>query len=116
MTEYTFSTLDLPTLHRHAVGFDRMFDELNRTFANARTGDHYPPYNIANLDDTHFVVEVAVAGDDAGGHQLRAAADGPEGIDVMEHLSALLAYKAAAVVGWLALLIFLFYRFTEYFA
>ena len=34
----------------------------------------------------------------------------------MEHLSALLAYKAAAVVGWLALLIFLFYRFTEYFA
>jgi molecular chaperone IbpA len=59
--QYTFSTLDLPTLHRHAVGFDRIFEELNRTFTNSRT-DNYPPYNIAKLDDTHFVIEVAVAG------------------------------------------------------
>ena len=40
---------------------DRLFDELNRTFANSH-GDKYPPHNIAQLDDTHFVVEVAVAG------------------------------------------------------
>ena len=59
--QYTFSTLDLPTLQRHAVGFDRIFEELNRTFTNSRT-DNYPPYNIAKLDDTHFVIEVAVAG------------------------------------------------------
>lgn len=62
MTQYTFSTIDLPTLHRHAVGFDRMFEELGRTFANTRQQDNYPPYNIAKLDDTHFVIEVAVAG------------------------------------------------------
>lgn len=61
MTNYTLHALDFPTLHRSAIGFDRLFDELNRTFANSRS-DNYPPHNIAQLDDTHFVVEVAVAG------------------------------------------------------
>lgn len=62
MTQYTFSTFDLPTLNRHAIGFDRMFEELGRTFANSKGGDNYPPYNVLKLDETHFVVEVAVAG------------------------------------------------------
>ena len=57
---FTLTHLDLPTLHRHAIGFDRMFDELNRTFANSRQDGNYPPYNIAKLDDTHYVVEIAV--------------------------------------------------------
>jgi molecular chaperone IbpA len=61
MTNLTLHTFDFPNLHRHTVGFDRLFDELNRTFANSRS-DNYPPHNIAQLDDTHFVVEVAVAG------------------------------------------------------
>lgn len=61
MTNYTLHTFDFPQLHRSAIGFDRLFDELNRTFANSRS-DNYPPHNIAQLDDTHFVVEVAVAG------------------------------------------------------
>ena len=61
MTQFSIHTLDLPTLHRHAVGFDRMFEDLNRTFANSRQ-DNYPPHNVVELDDTHFVIEVAVAG------------------------------------------------------
>jgi len=61
MTQFTLHTLDLPTLHRHAIGFDRMFEELNRTFASGKS-DNYPPYNIAKLDENHFIVEVAVAG------------------------------------------------------
>lgn len=61
MTEYTLHTLNFPQLHRSAIGFDRLFDELNRTFANSRS-DNYPPHNIAQLDDKHFVVEIAVAG------------------------------------------------------
>ena len=61
MTQFTLSTLDLPALHRHAIGFDRMFEELNRTFANSRS-DNYPPHNVVKLDDTHYVIEVAVAG------------------------------------------------------
>lgn len=62
MTQYTLHTIDLPALHRHAIGFDRMFEELSRTFANSRGSDNYPPHNVVQLDDTHFVVEVAVAG------------------------------------------------------
>ena len=60
MTNFTLRTFDLPSLHRHAIGFDRMFEELNRTFAASK--DNYPPHNIVQLDDTHFVIEVAVAG------------------------------------------------------
>lgn len=62
MTNYRIDTIDLPTFARHAIGFDRLFTEMNRTFANSRGGDNYPPYNIARLDDTHYVIEVAVAG------------------------------------------------------
>jgi molecular chaperone IbpA len=61
MTNLTLHTLDFPQLHRSMIGFDRLFDELNRTFANSRS-DNYPPHNVAQLDDTHFVIEVAVAG------------------------------------------------------
>jgi molecular chaperone IbpA len=61
MTQFELRTIDLPTLARHAIGFDRLFHDMNRTFANGRN-DNYPPYNIAQLDDTHYVIEVAVAG------------------------------------------------------
>jgi molecular chaperone IbpA len=62
MTQFQIRTLDLPTIARHAIGFDRLFDDMNKTFANSRASDNYPPYNIAQLDDTHYVIEVAVAG------------------------------------------------------
>jgi molecular chaperone IbpA len=61
MTQFNIRTLDLPSLHRSAIGFDRMFEELNRTFANSKSGN-YPPHNIVQVNETHFVVEVAVAG------------------------------------------------------
>lgn len=62
MTNLRIDTIDLPTFARHAIGFDRVFNEMNRQFANTRGSDNYPPYNIARLDDTHYVIEVAVAG------------------------------------------------------
>ncbi|CAB4129204.1 IbpA Molecular chaperone (small heat shock protein) [uncultured Caudovirales phage] len=62
MTQFTLHTLDLPSLHRHAVGFDNLFEQLNRTFANSKTDGNYPPHNVVKLDDTHFVIELAVAG------------------------------------------------------
>lgn len=62
MTQYSIHTIDLPSIARHAIGFDRMFEELNRTFANSRGGDNYPPHNVVQLDDTHYVIEVAVSG------------------------------------------------------
>jgi len=62
MTQFTLHTLDLPALHRHAIGFDNLFDQLNRTFANSKADGNYPPHNVVKLDDTHYVIEVAVAG------------------------------------------------------
>ena len=60
------TTLDIPTFHttlnRHAIGFDRLFDELNRTFVASRTDGNYPPYNIIKVDDTNYEIELAVAG------------------------------------------------------
>ena len=62
MTQFTLHTLDLPSLHRHAIGFDTLFEQLNRTFANSKTDGNYPPHNVVKLDDTHYVIELAVAG------------------------------------------------------
>jgi molecular chaperone IbpA len=66
MTQLEIRTLDLPSfvnqIHRQTIGFDRMFEELNRTFASSRTDGNYPPHNVVKLDDTHYVIEVAVAG------------------------------------------------------
>jgi molecular chaperone IbpA len=62
MTQFTLHTIDLPALHRHAIGFDNLFETLNRTFANSKTDGNYPPHNVVKLDDTHFVIELAVAG------------------------------------------------------
>jgi molecular chaperone IbpA len=63
MTNFSIHTLNLPEIHRHAIGFDRMFNELNRTFANsAKSNENYPPYNIVQVDETNTIIEVAVAG------------------------------------------------------
>jgi molecular chaperone IbpA len=59
MTRLT--TLDLPNFHRATIGFDRMFDELERTFANSQSNG-YPPYNIAQINDDEFMISIAVAG------------------------------------------------------
>ena len=62
MTRLT--TLNLPTFHRHMIGFDRMFDEMDRLFENSPTNGSggYPPYNIAKLNEDEFMVSLAVAG------------------------------------------------------
>lgn len=62
MTRFNLTTLDLPALSRHAIGFDRLFDDLNRTFVNRGSEGNYPPYNIVKHDDTNYTVELAVAG------------------------------------------------------
>jgi molecular chaperone IbpA len=59
MTRLT--TLDLPNFHRATIGFDRMFNELERSFANSQS-QGYPPYNIAQVDDDEYMITLAVAG------------------------------------------------------
>jgi len=56
-------TLDLPTFTRSTVGFDRLFDELTRDFANSKSNG-YPPYNVAELNDDEWMISLAVAGFD----------------------------------------------------
>ena len=60
MTRLT--TLDLPNFHRATIGFDRLFDEIERQFANSPNGNGYPPYNIAQINDDEFMISLAVAG------------------------------------------------------
>lgn len=59
MTNLTLRSLDIPTLHRHAIGFDAVFDRLMAATANQ---GNYPPYNIIKETDDKYIVEVAVAG------------------------------------------------------
>jgi len=59
MTRLT--TLNLPEFHRATVGFDRLFQELDRQFANS-SGTGYPPYNIVLKGEHEYLVSLAVAG------------------------------------------------------
>lgn len=60
MTRLT--TLDLPNFHRATIGFDRMFNELERQFANSPNGQGYPPYNIVQINEDEYMISIAVAG------------------------------------------------------
>ena len=60
MTRIT--TLNLPTFHRSMIGFDSLFDEMDRMFENSTNGaGGYPPYNIVKNGDK-FQIEIALAG------------------------------------------------------
>ena len=57
----TLRSFDIPSIHKFAVGFDSMFDELMRV-SNQQNQQNYPPYNVVKHDDNTFVIELAVAG------------------------------------------------------
>ena len=59
MTRLT--TLDLPSLHRATIGFDRLFNEMESRFANSAS-QGYPPYNIAQINEDEYMISLAVAG------------------------------------------------------
>ena len=46
-----------------SVGFDNLFDDFDRIYKfNSDSINHYPPYNIRKINDTDYVIELAVAG------------------------------------------------------
>lgn len=57
----TLRSLDIPSIHKFAVGFDSMFDELLRS-TNQQSQGNYPPYNVVKHSEDTFSIEVAVAG------------------------------------------------------
>jgi molecular chaperone IbpA len=54
---------DTTALNRALIGFDQLFDNVERRFAN-QVQNNYPPYNVIKHDDNTFEIEVAVAGFD----------------------------------------------------
>ena len=59
MTRLT--TLDINKLTPYAVGFDRVFDHMNRYMQANSQSSGYPPYNIQSQDNK-YVIEIALAG------------------------------------------------------
>jgi molecular chaperone IbpA len=52
---------DTTALNRALVGFDRIFDDMERRFAN-QVSNNYPPYNVAKLQENLYEIEMAVTG------------------------------------------------------
>jgi len=57
--QLTLRSLDIPSIHKFSVGFDRMFDELTR---NQAQQTNYPPYNIVQINEDEYMISLAVAG------------------------------------------------------
>lgn len=90
MTRLT--TLDLPSLHKATVGFDQLFNELDRQFANS-TSPGYPPYNIAQINEDEYMISLAVAGFGMDnleitkeGNILRVDGTSPKGSETVNYL------------------------------
>jgi len=59
MTQVT--RFDTAALNKALVGFDRLFDTFETRFAS-QLSTNYPPHNIIKTDETHYQIEIAVAG------------------------------------------------------
>ena len=56
--------LSFGTLAHTTLGFERFFDDVERLLASdvAKVSSSFPPHNILKLDESRYVVELAVAG------------------------------------------------------
>lgn len=55
------SAFDFAPYRRSAIGFDRLFDMLE-TNAASPTQENYPPFDLIQLDDNDYRIDLAVAG------------------------------------------------------
>ncbi len=54
---------DTQALNRALIGFDSLFNDVEKRFANS-VQTNFPPFNVLKHDDDHFEIEIAVAGFD----------------------------------------------------
>lgn len=54
-----------PQFRHLALGFESLFDELER-INNFNTVDNYPPHNVIKVSDDEYVIEFSVAGFNEG--------------------------------------------------
>lgn len=52
---------DTTALNRALIGFDRMFDDMERRFSS-QVASNYPPYNVARVGDNRYQIDIAVTG------------------------------------------------------
>lgn len=62
MTNAQITRFDLTPFHRSTIGFDRIFNDLDRVFTNSAGTQTYPPYNIVQINENEFEIAIAVAG------------------------------------------------------
>lgn len=53
--------LDTSALNKALLGFDTLFGDLERRYAN-QVSNNYPPYNIIKTADNEYLLEIAVTG------------------------------------------------------
>ncbi len=60
----TLGRISFGPLTQTTLGFDRFFDEVEKLMAMdvQKTVTNFPPHNILKLDDSRYIVELAVAG------------------------------------------------------
>ena len=59
----SFFSQDLKDFDKFFVGFDDQFNKLQKLHDDlTKNIPNYPPYNIKKIDDTHYTIEMAVAG------------------------------------------------------
>lgn len=55
-------TYDFSPLYRSFVGFDRMANLIDSATQHAASGNNFPPYNVAQLSENAYKIELAIAG------------------------------------------------------
>lgn len=51
----------MDALSRALIGFDQMFDQMERRYANS-VNNNYPPHNILRIEDNEYAIQIAVTG------------------------------------------------------
>lgn len=59
--KHVYTTLDLPTIYKFAIGFDQLFEELQHLEQRSKDSG-YPPFNLVKYNETNYGIELAVAG------------------------------------------------------
>lgn len=57
-----FDPFSFPNLTKNIIGVDSVLKKMQEVTENLPKIPSYPPYNIRKVDDTKYVIEVAVAG------------------------------------------------------
>jgi molecular chaperone IbpA len=54
-------SFDIPAFHKFGIGFENLFDDLQRV-TQTQSSSNYPPHNLIKTGENTFTIEVAVAG------------------------------------------------------